>query len=30
MVHKMMSEVVHNLEEEPAGTGQRTATVNAS
>jgi hypothetical protein len=27
-VHRMVSEVVHNLEEEPGSTGQRTAAMN--
>jgi hypothetical protein len=29
-VHRMVSEVVHYLEDEPADTGQRTTAVNAS
>jgi len=30
VVLRTVSEVVHNLEDKPAGTGQRTSTVNAS
>ena len=29
-VHRMVSEVVHNLEEEPSSTGQGTTAVNTS
>ncbi len=29
-VHRMVSEVVHSLEEEPGSTGQRTTAVNTS
>ena len=29
-VHRMVSEVVHNLEEEPGSTRQRTTTVDTS
>lgn len=29
-VHRMVSDVVHDLEDEPADTGQRTTAVNAS
>ena len=29
-VHRMVSEVVHNLEEEPSSPGQGTAAVNTS
>ena len=30
MIERMMSEVVHDLQDEPADTGQCTTTVNAS
>lgn len=30
VVHRMVSEVVHNLEEEPGSTGQSTTAVNTS
>ena len=29
-VHRMVSKVVHNLQDEPANTGKRTTAVNAS
>ena len=30
MIERMVSEVVHNLQDEPADTGKCTATVNSS